>query len=43
MNTTTKRMADISLTTARLAFAAAAACLLLLAGLHMLSPEFDPA
>ena len=31
-----------SLTVARLAIAAAAAVLLLLAGLHVLSPEFDP-
>jgi hypothetical protein len=42
MNTTTKRITDISLMAARLAFAAAAACLLLLASLHILSPEFDP-
>ena len=42
MKTTTKRMTDISLMAARLAFAAAAACLLLLASLHILSPEFDP-
>lgn len=43
MNTTTKRMTEISSTAARLAIAAAVACLLLLASLHVLSPEFDPA
>src|SRR5258706_14071248 len=35
-------MTTISLTAARLAIAAAAAALLLLASLHILSPEFDP-
>jgi len=39
---TTRPDTAISLTTARLAIAASTAALLLLASLHMLSPEFDP-
>jgi hypothetical protein len=40
--TTAKPVTAISLTAARLSFAAAAATLVLLAALHVLSPEFDP-
>ena len=43
MNTTTKPLSEISSTAARLAIAAAVACLLLIASLQVLSPEFDPA
>jgi hypothetical protein len=43
MNTTTKPMTRISLPAARLAIATAVTALLLLASLHILSPEFDPA
>jgi hypothetical membrane protein len=39
---TAKPVTAISLTAARLAIAAAAAALLFLASLHILSPEFDP-
>ena len=46
MNTMAKPMTEISLPVARqaarLAIAAGAAALLLLASLHVLSPEFDP-
>jgi Protein of unknown function (DUF998) len=42
MNITAKPMTEISLPTARLAIATSVAVLLLLAILHMLSPEFDP-
>ena len=42
MKAITKPMADISFAAARLSIAAAAACLLLLASLHILSPEFAP-
>jgi hypothetical protein len=38
----TNQAARLSLPAARLAIAAAAAALLLLASLHVLSPEFDP-
>jgi len=41
-DTTTTPVTTISLTAARLAIAASAAALLLLASLHVLSPEFDP-
>jgi hypothetical protein len=37
-----KSVTEISLPAARLAIAASAAVLILLAGLHLLSPEFDP-
>jgi hypothetical protein len=43
MNTPTKPMKEISSKAALLAIAAAAVCLLLLASLHVLSPEFNPA
>jgi hypothetical membrane protein len=42
MNATVKPMTEISLPVARLAIAAATAAILLLASLHVLSPEFDP-
>ncbi len=42
MKATAKPLSEISLPAARLAIAAAAATLLLLASLHVLSPEFDP-
>src|SRR4030095_3870288 len=42
MNITAKPMTAISLPTARLAIATSVAVLLLLAILHILSPEFDP-
>jgi hypothetical membrane protein len=42
MNATARPMTGIALPAARLAITAAAAVLLLLAGLHGLSPEFDP-
>jgi hypothetical protein len=42
MNATAKPITEISLPAARWAIAVSAAVLLLLAGLHVLSPEFDP-
>ncbi len=42
MNATAKPVAEISLPGGRLAIGAAVAALLLLASLHVLSPEFDP-
>jgi hypothetical membrane protein len=42
MEAKTRSVIDISLPAARIAIAAAVTALLLLAGLHMLSPEFDP-
>jgi len=42
MNATVKSMTEISFLAARLAIAATAAVLLLLASLQVLSPEFDP-
>src|SRR3989304_3676603 len=41
-STTAKPVAAIPLTAARLSFAAAAASLVLLAALHVISPEIDP-
>lgn len=42
MNATAKPMTEISLPTARLAIATSVAVLVLLAILHIFSPEFDP-
>ena len=42
MKITTKPFTEISYLAARLSIAAAAVCILLLAGLHLLSPEFNP-